>query len=471
VDGHGGLWSGNNHLFHQKLKNWAQDPGIGVITDTQWRFGCVRSSLIGDITAHWPMIVLFDHHAHMGVLPALYGGILASILLRSPNQIGRRTTMNLKTNMILVATGVTIALTAAPSLAQVAPPPTKPAKPQPVYTPTKPAMTPHPQAGTRPAATPKPKSSEQMNARLRNRGDIEDLPINVPYPKLAKKGSDGRTLRLRQLPDILALRSNPNVGPKSVEKIMPIIYSRRYRYELMVIDNLDLYWQLTAGLIDNFDISDLTEMSHVAEMLKPLVGETTLSQELINRGILTRIQGGMNQYIVREYKKTITDEIQVLDGDKGLEEVMRFVLKDSIQEAEITYNAMLAEAMPQISKLIDEADATSPEAQALRSAEKPLTDDSIQQFRDIEEFDKAFRTLPYEEAMNIFKAMREQRKFPSLSPTVQTIDVLHPGKEALDKGFDMVIKDGKGNTVRNTKKDREEADSTEIPVKKSDDNN
>ena len=358
--------------------------------------------------------------------------------------------MNTKAKTMLITAGLAIGLAAMPTLAQVAPPPTKPAKETPTYTPpVQPKPTPVPSAKPTPPA-PKPKITRSSS----NRGDVSDLPINVPYPKLAQPGPDGRILRLRQLPDILALRSNPNVGPKSVEKIMPVIYSRRYRLELMVIDNLDLYWTLTGGMIENFDISDITEMGRIAEMLKPLVPPTTLSQQLLNMGILTRVQGGMNQYIVREYKKAVTDEIQVLEGEKGLEKVMRFVLDDSILEARITYNAMLAEAISQISELIEETGATSPEAQALKAFNKELSSDPEQQFTDLNAFDAAFRKLSFDEASAILLAMRERRKDPNISPTIAKINVLHDRKRVSDsdKGFGAIITNPSTGEVVDTRK-------------------
>jgi len=359
--------------------------------------------------------------------------------------------MNTKAKTMFITAGLAIGLAAMPTLAQVAPPPTKPAKEIPTYTPPTPpsapsAQKPQPIQSAKPTP-PKPKATKGK----KDRGDVSDLPINVPYPKLAQKGPDGRILRLRQLPDILALRSNPNVGPKSVEKIMPVVYSRRYRLELMVIDNLDLYWALTDGMIENFDISDITEMGRIAEMLKPLVPSTTLSQQLLNLGILTRVQGEMNQYIVREYKKAVTDEIQVLEGENGLEQVMRFVLDDSILEARITYNAMLAEAISEISGLVDETGATSPEAQALSALEKELVADPEQQFNDLNEFDAAFRNLSFDESTAILKAMRERREFPEISPTVAKINVLHEYKKVTDKGFGAIITNPKTGEVIDTR--------------------
>lgn len=362
--------------------------------------------------------------------------------------------MSLKTNKttkntLLLAVGLSIGLLATPSIAQVAPPPTKPAKEQPTYTP--PAAKPAPQAQPQPQPRPQPKK----NVNAGNQGDISDLPINVPYPKLAQLGPDGKILRLRQLPDILALRSNPNIGPKTAEQIMPIIYSRRYRFELMVIDNLDLYWGLTSGMIDNLDMGNIAQLGQIAEMLKPLVGKTSLSQELQNRAILSRVQGGMNEYIVREYKKMVTDEIQVLSDGNSIEGVMRFVLDDSLLETKIAYNSMLAESISKVSTLVDDSGATSEEAQFLRTLEKPLADNPGQQFIDLTEYDGAFRKLPVDEAMNIFLAMREGRINPDISPMISMIDVLHERKQVMKSGFNMQAQNDKGQTIYDSKKQEE----------------
>ena len=362
--------------------------------------------------------------------------------------------MNHQNNTMLVACGLAIGLFAAPTLAQVAPPPTKPVKEQPTYTPA-----PKPAPVAKPEAKPaEPQPKEAINARVRDRNNGGDLPTNVPYPKLAQPGPDGRILRLRQLPDILALRSNPNVGPASVEKIMPVIYSRRFHMETSVIDNLDLFWELTGGMIENMDMSNINEMGRAADMIKPLVPQTTLSQDLLNRQILSRVQGGMNQYIVREYKKAITDEIQVLDGENGLAEVMRFVLDDSLHEARLAYDGMLIEAMGQIDELVEKSGVDSSEAKALVELKKQPDLDPEQQFKDLKEFDTAFRKLSYDDAMKIFSTMRESRKFENIAPTIKTINVLHDRKKIMKSGFEAKVVDERtGDTVLDTKK-REEAE-------------
>lgn len=368
--------------------------------------------------------------------------------------------INTKKNAVLIASGLAIGLFAAPSLAQVAPPPTKPAAEKPEYTPAPPvtAPTPTPVPSAKPS---EPKPQTVVNAK-KSRGDIEDLPINVPYPKLAQPGPDGRILRLRQSPDILALRSNPNVGPVSVEKIMPVIYSRRSRHETMVVENLDLYWALSSGLIDNLNMADINQMGRVADMLKPLVSDTSLSQELENRGILTRVQGGMNQYIVREYKKAITDEIQVLDGENGLQEVMRFVLDDSISESRLTYEALIAEAFGQIGDLVKKANATSSQAQDLIAMQAPLIENPGEQFIQLQKFDEAFRMVPLEEAMTILQTMRDGRKFPVISPMIKPVDVLHDRKKVYEgSGFDVITKDSKGNVIEKKKADENDKEAEE----------
>lgn len=293
------------------------------------------------------------------------------------------------------------------------------ATPPPAEKPAEPAATPEAQPAARPAAQPaakpKPKNSQQL----------QELPTNIPYPKLAQVGADGKIVRLKQLPDILALRANPTVGEKSVDEIMPVLYGRRARFEMLVIENLDLYWALTAGAIENLDMSNLPEMSKVAEMIKPLVGKTTLSEELQNRGILTRTQGGLNEYIVREYKQAISDEIQASEGQNGLSEFMRFILQDSIQEAELAYLGMMAEIKNQIPAMLEKTGISNP---ALAAQAGPLSTDVHEAEAQIHAVDQAFRTLSVDDGIRVLEALRNGRDNPNISPTITRINVLHDGK-------------------------------------------
>ena len=350
--------------------------------------------------------------------------------------------MSRQPRAVLLACGLALSVVAASSNAQVAPPPIEPASDQPTYTPP---PKPEPQPVVKPAD---PEPQESFSARRRDR-TTEDLPTNVPYPKLAQPGPDGRIRRIRQLPDIAALRSNPNVGPASVEQIMPLIYLRRYKMETAVIDNLDLYWELSSGLIQNMNMGDINEMGRVADMMKPLVPEITLSQDLLNRQILTRVQGGMNKYIVNEYKKAITDEIQVLDGEKGLEEVFRFVLEDSLHEAKLAYQGLLVELMDDVAEVVDLAGIEKTSAvQALIDAQQEPSVDPETQFAQIDAFDAVFRELSYEDANAILTALRGTREFENLAPTITTVNVLHDRKKVYEGNIGTQIRDGKTGEIR-----------------------
>jgi hypothetical protein len=350
--------------------------------------------------------------------------------------------MSRQPKAVLLACGLALSVAASATTAQVAPPPTGPANDQPTYTPP---PKPEPKPEVKPAD---PEPQEGFSARRRDRS-TEDLNTNVPYPKLAQPGPDGRIIRLRQLPDIAALRSNPNVGPASVELIMPLIYLRRFKMETSVIDNLDLYWELSGGLVDNMNMSDINQMGRVADMMKPLVPEVTLSQDLLNRQILSRIQGGMNKYIVNEYKKAITDEIQVLDGEKGLEEVMRFVLKDSLHEAKLAYQGLLVELMDDVAEVVDLAGIEKTSAvQALIEAQQEPVAEQAAQFDQIAAFDAVFRELSYEDANAIFTALRATREFENIAPTITTVNVLHERKKVYTGDFGTKITDGKTGEVR-----------------------
>jgi hypothetical protein len=308
-----------------------------------------------------------------------------------------------KISCLLLALGTVCAATSA----QVAPPP--PAKEQ------APAQA-EPEA---PAQRPAQTQNTTTTPRL------QTLPTNIPYPKLAQVGEDGKIIRLKDLPDVVALRANPTVGPKSVDAIMPVMYGRRARFEMLVIENLDLVWSLRDGAIHATDMNDLQSIATLTETIKPLVGKTTLSEELTNRGILTRVQGGMNEHIVREYKQAIADEIQLEHGADGMMEFLRFVLEDSIHEANLAYYGLLAELKVQADKMLKEAGLENPDLAALTG---DMSDEADERDAQVAQVDAALRKMGVDNAIKLLTHMRDQRPNPNISPTVVRIEVLHPGK-------------------------------------------
>ncbi len=318
--------------------------------------------------------------------------------------------------------GLAMGVLGSSAVAQVAPPPTQPTKEETEYVPPVKQVAPAPTAKqAKPQAVPQNRKAGQEGLSKAS------LPTDTPYPKLAVKGADGKIKRLTILPDILALTSNPTVGQKSVEAIMPVLYGRRARFERIIIDNLDLYWLVTDGRIESMNLNDIQNMAEIAEMIKPLVGRTTLSQELLNRGILTRTQGGMNEYIVNEYKQAITAEIQ-FDTEDPLSEVMRFVLKDSIHEPSLAYKALIAEASIKIGDLVNKAGLTSSAATQIAKLQRPLGTELATQNAQLVEFENAFRTLSVDEAMAILTQMRNLRKNPDISPAIKKPNVMHSRK-------------------------------------------
>ncbi|MEM9372654.1 MAG: hypothetical protein AAGA55_03340, partial [Planctomycetota bacterium] len=340
-----------------------------------------------------------------------------------------------------------LGLAAGISQAQVAPPP-------PAEKPEQPEYNPEPQRpAQRPAARPQPNNNGNVTA---NR--FSELPTDIPYPKLAQQTEEGRILRLKELPDILALRANPTIGDQSVDAIMPVVYGRRARFEMLVIENIDLYWELTAGAIANLDMSDLQEMSRVTEMVKPLVGKTTLSDELINRNILTRTQGGLNEYIVQEYKRAISDEIQALEGQDGLTNFMVFILEDSIHEARLAYQGLLVEARSKAREVLDRIGIDN---KAIADLTGLIDDDPEIVEQQVAEFDAAIRTLGVEDAIRFFTAVREGRENPNISPTVTRIDVMHDRKTVYKGGMQARPLRGDEPILQGTKKKQSDEQPTE----------
>lgn len=346
-----------------------------------------------------------------------------------------------------------VGVSAGMASAQVAPPP-------PAEKPAEPEYTPEPEPAAEPQTQrPRPATRNQPGNAQRH----DTIPTDIPYPKLAQRGEDGRVIILEDLPDIVALRANPTVGDGSVDAIMPVIYGRRARFEMLVIENLDLYWELTAGAIDNLDMSDLKEMSRIAEMVKPLVGKTTLSDELTNRAILTRTQGGLNDHIVQEYKKTVADEIQAREGTDGLTNFMKFILNDSLHEARLAYQGMLVESKTKCRELLDKIGVENEDIASLNGM---ISSDPEKVREEVAEYDAAIRTLTVDQAIEFFNALRESRENPNISPTVTRIDVMHErkvvykgGLEKRDlKGDEPILKGLEGKQKRRKPAEGDEGD-------------
>ncbi len=346
--------------------------------------------------------------------------------------------MNLNARRCWLVAGLAVGVMGSSALAQVAPPPTEPVKEEPKYeAPAKVA------APAEPAAKPKPAIQPQVQRPApSNQGTkLQNLPTSTPYPKLLAKDENGKIIRLTELPDILALRSNPTIGEKSVDAIMPVLYGRRARFERLLIDNLDLYWMVTDGRLETMNLEDIKNMTEIAEMIKPLVGRTTLSQELRNRGILTRTQSGMNEHIVNEYKQAVTTEIQ-FEAEDPLSEVMRFVLQDSIHETQQAYRAMVAEMSTKVGDLVKSAGLNSSAAMELAKLQRPLNKDKKSQQAELAELNQALRNLSLEEGIALFTEMRNQRKNPDISPAIHRINVMH------DRKVDISDSDAMEGTIK-----------------------
>lgn len=358
--------------------------------------------------------------------------------------------MRLDTKTIAALAGLLMSTSA---LAQVAPPPSE----KEPATEAQPASEPAAESAAEPQAQPKRVTSRSTN--------VQRINTSVPYPKLASKDENGKIIRLAELPGIVALKANPNVGESAVDRIMPVIYGRRARFEHLVMQNLDLYWLASDGRLEEVSLSDINELAQLAELIKPLVGKSTLSQELQNRGILSRTQAEMNSYIVNEYKQAITTEIQ-FNAEDPMSEVMRFVLQDSIHEATLAYNAMIAEGSTNAKAIVEKAGLTSPAAKKLASMQATLDEDPAAQQAQRDRFDQAFRELSIDDGIAFFQAMRSLREVPDLSPMVRRIDVSRRGKVDVtgSEAFEghITTKDGK---VISTKEARERAQENQAKKK------
>jgi hypothetical protein len=135
---------------------------------------------------------------------------------------------------------------------------------------------------------------------------------------------------------------------------------------------------------------------------------------------------------------------------------------------------MLVELMGQVDTVVAKAGVDSSEAKALVELKSEPSTDPAKQIDQIIEFDNAFRMLGYDNAVAIFTAMRGEREFENLSPTISTINVLHDRKKVTN-AVDMKMRDGRTgeelhNSLDQKKKQAEKEAQENQPEQESGDN-
>lgn len=209
---------------------------------------------------------------------------------------------------------------------QVATPPPGPKPEQPTYVPP-------PPPAPAPAATPGAQRTGGASVQTAQRQRLPEIPY-VPL----------EAVYYTDPIDLVALQPNPTVGQTKVPDLMPMLAGRRSRIEAMAMENFDFAVKVMDGLIEEVNLSDIPRLTAITDMIKPLVPPKSISQEMVDRGLLSRVQFEFNQKIMREYQAAMNEGFAKEFGDGALNEFMRFLMRESVKETMNAIDGMLVES-------------------------------------------------------------------------------------------------------------------------------
>lgn len=310
--------------------------------------------------------------------------------------------------------------------AQVAPPPPGPKPAEPEYIPPPPPPTPQKVQRTTP--------QNPNQSRLRGNDPLKGESLRGKLPplqwlSLAEVGEDGKIKRFKQPLDLVALKPNPAVAQSRMAEIMPVLAGRRYRMEQIVIENLDFALRVEDGLFENLDITKPEAMKEITDIVTPLVPPKSLSIELFDRGVLSRVQKDFNFAVMKDYQKAIQEELVREYGDKGLGEFMKFIMGESVKEAINALDGMLMESTWRMEEVLNHAGLSSVAGAAdLLAIKGSAEDDEATREARIAQIKQIWKPWTLEQKQSFLRAVEETREDP-YNPPIPAMDITPYGME------------------------------------------
>ncbi len=295
--------------------------------------------------------------------------------------------------------------------------------PPPKANPETPEFTPPDQ---QPAPVARPQAPDRNRPNLSNPGTMSKVP-DVEYRKLAQIGEDGKIIRFDVPLDFEALRNNPFVGGKrKAIELMPMLVGRRYRMEQIVVDNLDFIIQIEAGLLDNLQLDNPEAMKLITDVMTPLVPPKSITLEMFDRQLLSRVQKDMNLQILGEYQTAIMSELTEQDANTGLTNFMKYIMGESLKESTIAFEGMLAEATWRMKEVVEKAGlADTAAASALLGINGSANDEADVNAAKAIMVRDAWDSLDLKQKQAFLNAVRETREDPH-APPVRMLDLSNP---------------------------------------------
>lgn len=332
------------------------------------------------------------------------------------------------------------------ALAQVAPPPpAEPAK-EPAYVPPAPP----PQRQT-PAIRPQPQQqADHTDASGFKRQPVK--PPNIPFKTLVVRDESGLIIPLNRPVALAALANNPTVSDAIRDKVMPIVHEREIRQEERILTNFDLYLAFEGGLLDQTDTGNIDELGKLTQRITPLVEQGDIGLDLEAAGVLSGSQRSLNDVIVQEYKKAVTDDIRLHEG-QNLGALFRSIIEDALIEPRFAYGLMVAELIQHpgaIEKAGLETAANIDGVKAAMDAGWPEDNDARRKATN--DMRAALSRLTPEDQEALLRASRELREDPTKAPLPEIPLTVDGQRGSINHNIGVHVEKGDAPELRHEKK-------------------
>jgi hypothetical protein len=216
------------------------------------------------------------------------------------------------------------------------------------------------------------------------------VPVAVPaapaapeFESLAKKGPDGKVIRLEGVVDIMAFDKNKLMDDATREKMKPAIQNWLADVDQLAIDNLDFLEKIESpdekpGMLDHIDVDDHVQLQQMSQMMSQLMSAGPLSNHLETKSVMTHEQSTLNQRITSDYlqqcmneimgefpdpepmdESTLTDDQKaernkMLEGRKKakINSLTKFLYGLSCKDSISSYHRLMADAAPNIDTIV-----------------------------------------------------------------------------------------------------------------------
>lgn len=205
---------------------------------------------------------------------------------------------------------------------------------------------------------------QQMQEEAR-RTEHVTLP-ELEYESLVVMDDAGKVERLKEWPDLAAVKRNPMLDERTKRVAMEVAAERRARLEQLVLDDLETLVKIDEGAIEGTNPFDREALRDLREMLRPFQTEGRLSNELQKRGVLTPVQARFNLTIAREYEEAVRKEL--LGDPPPVDKMLPYTMRMGISETLHTYDRMLATALRHAEVVAQEAGLGPKAAEQLASS-------------------------------------------------------------------------------------------------------